>query len=329
MNKVFVAKYDSETNNLIRVWSKRLPPNCTQGDCVSSLAIGNPDGDGSKDILTSAFGGNAYLIEHIVEDSFAISWADSLSVAGRVATGDVDGNGIEEFFVGGNQPEADGVHMRIYAYERTGNNIYEPVFSFNIYPVAYFSPDRYYAIDLDRDGRKELLIYNRAWNVVLRGNGTHSYSLFFFTSVGSPDGFSAGDITGDGVPELFMSKFLGTEPGPYFWTDVFQIDTTLTTVRSWKQTVPYFTVHQNYPNPFNPATVITYQIAVRSFITLAVYDLKGKEVTTLLEENQDAGSYSVGWNGKLKGGEQAASGIYLYRLQVGPFAATKKMLLVR
>lgn len=81
---------------------------------------------------------------------------------------------------------------------------------------------------------------------------------------------------------------------------------------------------QNYPNPFNPTTVINYQLPVSGKVTLKVYDLLGRELATLVNDRENAGSYSVKFDGS-----RLASGIYFYRLQAGSFSQTKKLMLVK
>jgi hypothetical protein len=85
---------------------------------------------------------------------------------------------------------------------------------------------------------------------------------------------------------------------------------------------------QNYPNPFNPSTVISYQLPADSKVTLKVYDVLGKEITSLVNGYQAAGRYNVKFDA---GAKSLSSGVYYYRLQVnnltGGFTETKKMIL--
>ncbi len=95
------------------------------------------------------------------------------------------------------------------------------------------------------------------------------------------------------------------------------------------QTPKPIILRQNYPNPFNPSTVISYQLAVSSEVTLKIYNLLGQEVRTLVSGRQNAGVHSVTWDGRNEGGESVASGIYLYRLVAGGKVLTRKMTLVK
>ncbi|HSR18519.1 MAG TPA: T9SS type A sorting domain-containing protein, partial [Ignavibacteriaceae bacterium] len=75
--------------------------------------------------------------------------------------------------------------------------------------------------------------------------------------------------------------------------------------------------------PFNPSTIIHYQLPFRSFVRLDVYDLLGREITTLVNEEQNTGEYSVHFNS-----QGLPSGIYFYRLAAGSQTITKKMVIV-
>ncbi len=92
--------------------------------------------------------------------------------------------------------------------------------------------------------------------------------------------------------------------------------------------VNIFHLEQNYPNPFNPSTKIKYRIEQKEFITLKVFDMLGREITTLVNEEKLPGVYEVEFisqNGNLT----LPNGIYFYRLQAGNFSATRKMILLK
>ncbi len=84
-----------------------------------------------------------------------------------------------------------------------------------------------------------------------------------------------------------------------------------------------------YPNPFNPETTINYKLHKDSQVTIIVYDLLGRKVKTLIDEQQSAGSYQALWNGTDEGGAKAASGAYLVRMQTAEVTQTQKVLLVK
>jgi hypothetical protein len=85
-----------------------------------------------------------------------------------------------------------------------------------------------------------------------------------------------------------------------------------------------FELYNNYPNPFNPATTIDYSIPKTSLVTIKVFDILGREVKTLVNEEKTSGNYSIKFNES-----GLASGVYFYRLQSGDFVSTKKMLLLK
>ena len=85
-----------------------------------------------------------------------------------------------------------------------------------------------------------------------------------------------------------------------------------------------FLLEQNYPNPFNPSTKINFNIAETGFTSLKVYDVLGREVTTLVSQELQGGSYQFDFNAK-----ELTSGIYFYKLQTGSFVETKKMSLLQ
>ena len=85
-----------------------------------------------------------------------------------------------------------------------------------------------------------------------------------------------------------------------------------------------FSLEQNYPNPFNPITKISYQIPEPGIVSLKIYNVLGKEITTMVNEKKSAGEYEVEFDGS-----KLSSGIYFYRLFADGFSITKKMLLLK
>ena len=90
------------------------------------------------------------------------------------------------------------------------------------------------------------------------------------------------------------------------------------------QSVNEFNLYQNYPNPFNPSTKIYYTIRNTQFVTIKVYDVLGKEIATLVNEEKSAGNHEVNFNAA-----QITSGVYLYRLQAKNYVETKKMIVIK
>ena len=90
-----------------------------------------------------------------------------------------------------------------------------------------------------------------------------------------------------------------------------------------------FALTQNYPNPFNPETSIDYIVDQNDHIRLIVYNVRGQVVKTLVDEYQSAGHRTTQWDGTDIDGNPVASGVYFYTIQVGGFAETKKMVLMK
>jgi len=85
----------------------------------------------------------------------------------------------------------------------------------------------------------------------------------------------------------------------------------------------------NYPNPFNPETTIAFSVAKEGFVSLDIYNIKGQRVNRLVNDVMKPGMHNVVWNGKDGLGHDVASGIYFYRLNVGSFSESKKMILLK
>ncbi len=107
------------------------------------------------------------------------------------------------------------------------------------------------------------------------------------------------------------------------YVDDIQVNGKVTGVHAAAGIPASFRLLQNYPNPFNPTTTITYQLARNSHVLLRIYDSLGRRVSTLVNRDQSAGTYTVDFNGS-----RLSSGLYFYRINAGSFTATKKMVMI-
>lgn len=90
-----------------------------------------------------------------------------------------------------------------------------------------------------------------------------------------------------------------------------------------------YAMPQNFPNPFNPETTIKYELPELSEVSVRVYSLLGREVKTLVNKFQNAGRYSIKWNGTGEDGRRAPSGIYFVRIQAGSYSQIRKMTFIQ
>ena len=140
-------------------------------------------------------------------------------------------------------------------------------------------------------------------------------------------GFVAGSGTSvSGKDYSYIDKSVTTGKYSYRLRQVdFNGTATYSGVVEVDLTSPFtFALDQNYPNPFNPATSVKFQVAEKTLVTLKVYDVIGNEVATLVNKEQETGSYIVKFDAS-----KYASGMYIYKLTAGKFEKTMKMMLLK
>jgi PKD repeat protein len=113
--------------------------------------------------------------------------------------------------------------------------------------------------------------------------------------------------------------------GASFSLDLVSVSRVNVGITSFNQELPStFSLNQNYPNPFNPTTNIQFGLPRNSNVKLIVFDMAGKQISVLLDEYKQAGSYTYSFDGS-----QLSSGVYFYRIIAGNFVETRKMLLIK
>jgi subtilisin-like proprotein convertase family protein len=135
--------------------------------------------------------------------------------------------------------------------------------------------------------------------------------------------FAGAQIQGDWVLRIYDRR-AGNAGTLLNWTLNFKYSTPISVENGHEILPKNFVLYQNYPNPFNPVTVIKYSIPKTSHVSLVIYDLLGREVTSLVNEYKQAGTYEVRWNAS-----SFANGVYIYRLSSDGFTSSKKMILLK
>ena len=118
-----------------------------------------------------------------------------------------------------------------------------------------------------------------------------------------------------------------------YGTDANMSVVTVAEVQDAPATPTAFKLEQNHPNPFNPSTTISYNVEQAGYVSLKVYDVMGRLVRTLVDNQYVSAGYETGysvvWNGLDDHGQKASAGLYIYRLQSGAMSMTNKMILLK
>jgi hypothetical protein len=91
----------------------------------------------------------------------------------------------------------------------------------------------------------------------------------------------------------------------------------------------HFELYDCFPNPFNPITTLRYELPEDALVNITIYDMMGRQVKTLINDQQTAGYRSTQWNATNNAGSPVSAGLYLYIIQAGEFRQTKKMVLLK
>lgn len=299
-------------------------------------AVGDMDGDGKKDMVVGFyalaklrfFRNTGTLLNPIF--TYTPSQLDTmnLSQASAPCLADLDNDGDLDILAGNSSG-------RLTYYRNIGTpTVFNYQFVTNNYMSVNVGNDAAPSLgDLDGDGDLDLLVGNRLGQITFfRNTGTVTNPAFNLvtTSYAGINAFQnsvplIADINGDTDPDLFLGNVKG---GLYYYEnwDVFGIQ------QIGNEVPDKFSLYQNTPNPFNPTTKIKFQIPLSRevsegrgvFVTLVVYDLLGKEIAQLVNQQMQPGIYSVDWNASSN-----PSGVYFYRLSYDGFSAVKKMVLVK
>jgi hypothetical protein len=107
------------------------------------------------------------------------------------------------------------------------------------------------------------------------------------------------------------------------------VNVTLLSLEDIRGLPEVFTLHQNYPNPFNPNTQIQYALPTDANVSVVIYDLMGRQIRTLVNQQVSAGYHSVMWNATSDMGSPVSAGVYIYTITANDFRDVKKMILLK
>ena len=234
----------------------------------------------------------------------------------------------------GNYRNGDHVDFAIFKFNSNGT--LDNTFGANGFVLTHIGSDDAYctSVIVQNDGKILACGNSRNgndydFNVVRYNSDGTSDNTFgtngtVTTQVGNSDDLvGAAAIQSDGKIILAGQTFNGKN---YDFAVVRYVGDATTSIIGEKgdKNAKLFTLDQNYPNPFNPVTTIRFSIPQKSYVLLKVFDMLGDEISTLTDEEKEAGSYEVEFNASL-----LTSGIYFYKLQTGSYNEVKKMILVK
>jgi hypothetical protein len=153
-------------------------------------------------------------------------------------------------------------------------------------------------------------------------------SLIFYDTTLTDSMYVISD--GFGIGPIFWRVNARNNTGTSPWSAIWRFSIQFNSINPVGNQIPTeLALYQNYPNPFNPATKIKFDIpssvkSEKSDVKLIIYDALGREITTLVNEQLNSGTYEVEWDAS-----NSPSGVYFYKLEVSDYTETKKMLMVK
>jgi hypothetical protein len=333
-----VAKFNPVINNYELIYFHRpLPDRYTNG-----FSIGDFDMDGRRNFATGSLYGKFYIYEHVNGSEYRVEFSEQLDTKNAyltVFTDDMDGNGKPEIWIGGDfSSSIYGGVTRLFAYEAISEGLYEQVYQIDIRGLFSAIDGKLSYVDLDGDGIKELFLTNANLAFGFKYDGYGNYFMDFVIKAPRLDSIyvtqtlrqiDVADIDGDGIVEIIPQYILskGWSSSIEYRSVFLKRDKVSSIVEeNTHQTTGYY-LSQNYPNPFNPTTKIKFGILRATNVRIIIYDILGKEIIELINENHFGGQYEITWNGTDYCGNLVPSGIYFIRIITDNYQKTIKAIL--
>ncbi len=292
----------------------------------SSPVFVDIDKDGDLDIVSGDLNGRLFLYKfngtNYTQDPTPFSGID-VGYFSIPSFGDIDGDGDDDLLIGSEQ----GNQTAFYLNNRDSGFVRADSL---ISSITFPNYSRPHLVDYDNDGDQDIFVGRSNGKVNLYVNvGGIPNPIWLSNDLLSAElkvkqnaHLASGELDGDGKRDFVIAEYDGN-------FSFFKNNLPIASSVDKKITQPNSIVlYQNYPNPFNPTTKIKFSIPsdveTRRGVSLRVFDILGREVATLVNEEKPAGEHEVEFNNS-----QLPSGIYFYQLRAGSFIQTKKMILLR
>jgi hypothetical protein len=332
-SKIIIGEFRDSLNNFITLYEQ-----ITEGEEPSGFAIDDFDGDGKNEIVVSTGSKNIYIIENTSANQYSLTnqyQFPTFNAYMRTVTNDIDGNGKKEFWIGG-QDFQEGITV-YQCYEAVGNNSYEPVARIELRYATSFVTHWIQAVDIDDDGKEELIISSGNIILILKFTGSpgdHQYKLYY-AKLGEATQHGAeihpaaiADLNGDGKKDLLIP--FRKSQGSTILSFSYLLLRDKPNHVSFQSTDDLY--NENifvYPNPFNSASTIKFSIKEISKAQIKIYNSIGKEIKTLLDKELSPGQYDITWDAKDNNGNSLSSGLYIIVLQTNNSIKTNKIILLK
>ena len=312
------------------------------------FSIGDFDQDGKTEFLAGSVHGKVLSIENCGDNCYSPIWQGMVETYNAylcAETNDLDGNGKKEIWIGGDAFYSGQSITRITIFEANSNSSYQVVGRIDIVGIFSFDAGNIQVIDVDKDGKEEVLFGLDMTVLILKFNGSVNhqiYEVFYYKRSNSDENNYTGyyganlyNLIDDERDELLINMW--DDPpglGTIRWFNWIYKPNFTVDVKEEGNTIPSdYHLYSAYPNPFNPQTTIKFDILRSSFTSLKVYDILGKEIATLLEKEVIAGSYTLSWEARDSNGNLLPSGVYFIRFSArggaDDYTKTIKAVLLR
>ncbi len=312
----YVAEFDPAINNFRRVWS-----NYVDGGGFGGYDCGDYDTDGRMEFSCSDMQGHVWVFENQGNDSYGMSWSDSIpfrNVYGQ-ASGDVDGDGKKELFIGASMSSGTWVII----FEPVHDNVFETQFIIRILASSLSVPT-YRCVDLDADGGDDLVVLVEGLLFRFSAANNNQYSLGFFMAPSAGTGLQIADINKDGLPDLIPNGIEYTQTGIRYFAQTFFASDLVNVEEPHEVSSQQQPSLWTSPNPFNATTNVRFFLPYQTNVRIIVYSVIGEFVEEIFNGRLNEGEHSVVWSAS-----NQSSGVYLLKMETEAQASIRKVVLLR